>query len=377
MCHNYLKCFHSLHVLNCIAFVVRNSNSNRNNSNRCFREVQKIPWKKSFPLFSITKKIQSVFSYVSPAKYSLRSEIFQVCRSFPSPALPWGPVWASLLHLLPQPPRWDVPAEPAGSEAPQPASWSNRSQPRYDWSVSPVYSDILFLWKDVNTGEQRGVFLRGKKNSLNCRFYLKSKTADRFSHINLTFSAVQQVASWFFFPFFFFSSRHLPPCVPWNRLHLFSPLSWQPRRCRVDMKQIKSVWTAEIRFWEECKEELTLSRARLVRFLAQKAKDKHAAPFLIEPAELSGQMEMLYSPPQYGGIAAQTCTSHLRQDDAFVDGLPPASGSNPSGGVGTAQTALACVTGNINSPFISHPSVHIIKKQGQPIEIQSPWVHSD
>lgn len=131
MYHNYLKCFHSLHVLNRMTFVVGNSNSSSNNSNRCFREIQRISWKKAFPLFSVNKT-QSIFFFISPAQYSLRSEIFQVCRSFPSPALPWGPVWASLLHLPPQPSRWDVPAEPAGSEAPQPASRSNRSQPRYD-----------------------------------------------------------------------------------------------------------------------------------------------------------------------------------------------------------------------------------------------------
>lgn len=53
---------------------------------------------------------------------------------------------------------------------------------------------------------------------------------------------------------------------------------------------------------------------------------------------------MLYSPSQYGGITAQTNTSHLMHDDAFCDSLPPAV-SNPSGGA-TLQTALSCITGN-------------------------------
>ena len=53
---------------------------------------------------------------------------------------------------------------------------------------------------------------------------------------------------------------------------------------------------------------------------------------------------MLYCPPQYGGITAQ---SHLMQDDAFGDSLPPAV-NNPNG-VATSQTALSCITGNENT----------------------------
>lgn len=68
--------------------------------------------------------------------------------------------------------------------------------------------------------------------------------------------------------------------------------------------------------------------------------------FLIDPVELSGQMKMLYSPPHYGGITAQTSSSHLMQDDAFGDSLPPAV-NNPNGGA-TLQTALSCITGNEN-----------------------------
>ncbi|XP_059214213.1 zinc finger protein GLIS3 [Centropristis striata] len=59
--------------------------------------------------------------------------------------------------------------------------------------------------------------------------------------------------------------------------------------------------------------------------------------------ELSGQIKMLYSPPQYGGITAQTSSSHLMQVDAFGDSLAPAV-NNPSG-VATLQTALPCITG--------------------------------
>ncbi|XP_045922154.1 zinc finger protein GLIS3 isoform X3 [Micropterus dolomieu] len=56
-----------------------------------------------------------------------------------------------------------------------------------------------------------------------------------------------------------------------------------------------------------------------------------------------GQMKMLYSPPQYGGITAQTRSSHLMQDDAFGDSLPPTV-NNPNG-VTTLQTALSRITG--------------------------------
>nr|XP_020474303.1 zinc finger protein GLIS3-like isoform X2 [Monopterus albus] len=59
--------------------------------------------------------------------------------------------------------------------------------------------------------------------------------------------------------------------------------------------------------------------------------------------ELSGQMKMLYSPPQYGEITAHTCSSHLMQVDAFGDSLTPTV-NNPNG-VATTQTALQCITG--------------------------------
>lgn len=59
--------------------------------------------------------------------------------------------------------------------------------------------------------------------------------------------------------------------------------------------------------------------------------------------ELPGQMKMLYSPPQYGGITAQTSSSHLMQVDAFGDSLAPAV-NNPNG-VTNSQTALSCITG--------------------------------
>ncbi|XP_074474197.1 zinc finger protein GLIS3 isoform X1 [Sebastes fasciatus] len=62
-------------------------------------------------------------------------------------------------------------------------------------------------------------------------------------------------------------------------------------------------------------------------------------PDLADP-ELSGQ---IYSPPRYGGITAQTCSSHLMQVDAFGDSLAPAV-NNPNG-VATSQAALSCITG--------------------------------
>ncbi|XP_029301387.1 zinc finger protein GLIS3 [Cottoperca gobio] len=59
--------------------------------------------------------------------------------------------------------------------------------------------------------------------------------------------------------------------------------------------------------------------------------------------DLSAQLKMLYSPPQYGGIAAQTSSSHLMQVDAFGDSLAPAV-NNPNG-MAALQTALSCITG--------------------------------
>lgn len=64
-------------------------------------------------------------------------------------------------------------------------------------------------------------------------------------------------------------------------------------------------------------------------------------PFSFYPIELSGQMKMLYSPPQYAGNTTHTSISHLMQDG---DSLPPAV-SNPNG-VATLQATLSCITGN-------------------------------
>ncbi|KAK5852071.1 hypothetical protein PBY51_023575 [Eleginops maclovinus] len=65
--------------------------------------------------------------------------------------------------------------------------------------------------------------------------------------------------------------------------------------------------------------------------------------------ELSGQIKMLYCPPQYVGITAQTSSSHLMQVDAFGDSIAPAV-NNPSG-MATLQTALSCITGfDVHSP---------------------------
>lgn len=55
---------------------------------------------------------------------------------------------------------------------------------------------------------------------------------------------------------------------------------------------------------------------------------------------------MLYSPPQYSGITAQSGSGHLMQDDAFGDRLTPAV-NNPNG-VTALPTALSCNTGNEN-----------------------------
>ncbi|XP_040013601.1 zinc finger protein GLIS3 isoform X2 [Xiphias gladius] len=64
--------------------------------------------------------------------------------------------------------------------------------------------------------------------------------------------------------------------------------------------------------------------------------------------ELSGQMKMLYSSPQYGGITAQSSSSHLMQVDGFGDSLAPTV--NIPNGVATSQTALSCITGlNVHS----------------------------
>lgn len=60
-------------------------------------------------------------------------------------------------------------------------------------------------------------------------------------------------------------------------------------------------------------------------------------------------MKMLFSSPQYGGITVPTNTCHLRQDDAFVDSLPPAV-ANPGGGTVASQAALP-LAGSIPTPF--------------------------
>ncbi|XP_010785502.1 zinc finger protein GLIS3 isoform X2 [Notothenia coriiceps] len=54
---------------------------------------------------------------------------------------------------------------------------------------------------------------------------------------------------------------------------------------------------------------------------------------------LSGQIKMLYSPPQYGGITAQTSSSHPMQVDAFGDSIAPAV-NNPSGMATTNSSFL-------------------------------------
>ncbi|AWP15283.1 putative zinc finger protein GLIS3 [Scophthalmus maximus] len=59
--------------------------------------------------------------------------------------------------------------------------------------------------------------------------------------------------------------------------------------------------------------------------------------------ELLGQMRVLFSPPQYGGITAETSSSHLMQVDAFGDSIAPAV-NNPNR-VATAQTTLPCIAG--------------------------------
>ncbi|XP_068430621.1 zinc finger protein GLIS3 [Clinocottus analis] len=58
--------------------------------------------------------------------------------------------------------------------------------------------------------------------------------------------------------------------------------------------------------------------------------------------ELSRQITTLYSPPQYGGIMAQTSSSHLMQVDGFGDSLAPEA-NNPSG-LASLQTALSSLT---------------------------------
>lgn len=73
---------------------------------------------------------------------------------------------------------------------------------------------------------------------------------------------------------------------------------------------------------------------------------------------------MLLSPPQYGGITAPTSTCHLRQDDAFVDSLPPAV-ANPSGGAAASQTALPCIAGSVSSPF---PPVLVNEQRRDPLQ---------
>lgn len=82
-----------------------------------------------------------LFVLFPQAEYLIQSEIFQVCWSFPSPAIPRGPVWALLFHLPPASSQWDIPAEEPRSEAAQPAAWSHRSQSGY----SHVYYQRSFM----------------------------------------------------------------------------------------------------------------------------------------------------------------------------------------------------------------------------------------
>lgn len=62
---------------------------------------------------------------------------------------------------------------------------------------------------------------------------------------------------------------------------------------------------------------------------------------------LPGQMKMLYSPPRYGGMTAQTSQSPLIKVDAFGDSYLPTV-NNPSG-VAASQTARSCITGKENT----------------------------
>ncbi|KAK2819164.1 hypothetical protein Q5P01_024725 [Channa striata] len=66
-----------------------------------------------------------------------------------------------------------------------------------------------------------------------------------------------------------------------------------------------------------------------------------------------GQMKMLYSPPQYGPIVAQTSSSQLMQVDAFGDSLAPAV-NNPNG--------VSCITGFVvhsqTQDVTSNPEYH-------------------
>ncbi|XP_068191268.1 zinc finger protein GLIS3 isoform X2 [Antennarius striatus] len=60
-------------------------------------------------------------------------------------------------------------------------------------------------------------------------------------------------------------------------------------------------------------------------------------------AGLLGHVKMLYSLPQYAGITAEMSSSHLMQDDAFGDSLPPAV-NNPSDAA-TLHTAPSSIAG--------------------------------
>ncbi|XP_029024075.1 zinc finger protein GLIS3 isoform X2 [Betta splendens] len=70
-------------------------------------------------------------------------------------------------------------------------------------------------------------------------------------------------------------------------------------------------------------------------------KQPHRPPDLADPKP--GQMKMLYSSTQYGGMTARTSSSQLLPVDAFGGSFSPPV-NNPSGGA-TSQTALSCITG--------------------------------
>lgn len=148
----------------------------------------------SYVCLTLIQDNECYFVFLLIARYSLRSEIFQVCWSFPSPALPRGPVWDGLLHLPPQRSRWDVTAEQAGHEAPQPAAWSPGSQPR----CSEVHHRCTH-WHFIsswNRGEGASVAAGHVLANTVCRFdFWGELSSDRPEQIFLTL--VVQYVSFF------------------------------------------------------------------------------------------------------------------------------------------------------------------------------------
>lgn len=167
-----------------------------------------------------------LFFSMPQAEYLLQSEIFQVCWSFPSPALPRGPVWVLLLHLPPESSHWDVPAEQARSEAPQPASWSNRSQSRY----SEVYHRCILFLNRCQYICAEGYVLQKIAHSGS---HLKSLLANvwavwqsvwtDFVTCTLTAQYIFMMCSRWLVIFPLRQNQAPPIYVPLNRHHLFSP----------------------------------------------------------------------------------------------------------------------------------------------------------